>query len=63
MTHSAHSFYAGFAYIPAVVYKLEYTINKFAYALTPSDPVHWASWFPPSWAPDCAPMRRAGYAC
>lgn len=28
----------------------EYKLNKYAYALSPADPVHWASCFPPRWA-------------
>jgi hypothetical protein len=30
--------------------RTEYEINKFAYALNPSEQVHWASLAPPGWA-------------
>ena len=40
------------------MYKTEYTLNKYAYAYTPSEQVHWASCFPPSWAEYAQPLMN-----
>lgn len=59
VTHNKRSVAHGFQYLAGLVYAMEYRVNKFAYAQTPSEQVHWASWLPMSWALYAQPYMPA----
>jgi hypothetical protein len=50
IVHEKKNLLDGFNYILGDMYIIEYSMNKFAYAMGPADQVHWASIFPESMA-------------
>ncbi len=59
VTHARRSLVWGFQYPLGALYRLEYTLNKFALALEPSEQVHWASLLPRSFGLYAQPYMDA----